>query len=58
LELVVLFFLIGLVPLISHLLLPIRFLLNFVDTVFDHGEGLSDFEVFHILLVVQFIGKF
>ena len=53
-----LFFLVGLVPLISHLLLPIRFLLNFVDTVFDHGESLSDFEVFHVLLVIEFISKF
>jgi len=55
--LLLLFPFIHLVPLISHLLLPIRFLLNLVDSVLDDCECLSDFEVLHVLLIVQFVGK-
>lgn len=47
----------SLVPLVSHLLLPVWLLLDVVDPVLNDSECLSDLEVLHILLIVQLIGK-
>ena len=49
---------VGLVPLLSHFLFPVGLLLDLLDAVLDNCKGLSDFKVFHVFLVVEFIGKF
>jgi hypothetical protein len=49
--------LISLVPLISHLFLPVGLLLDLGHTLFDQSQRLSHFEVLHVLLVVQLVGK-
>lgn len=43
------------IPLIGDLLLPVRLISKLVDSVLDDGEGLSDFIILHVLLVVEFI---
>jgi hypothetical protein len=42
----------SLVPLFCHLFFPIRLLLDFLDTVFDNSQRLSNFKVLHVGFVV------
>jgi len=45
------------VPLICHLFLPPSLSSNFIDSVFDDCKSLSNFVIFHVLLVIQLISK-
>ena len=47
----------SLVPLIRHFVLPVRVLLDLMNTVLDDGESLSNLEIIHVFLVVELIGK-
>jgi hypothetical protein len=49
--------LISLVPLVSHLLLPVWLLLDFIDSVLDHGKRLPHFEILHVLFIIKFVSK-
>ena len=47
----------GLVPFFSDLLLPVLVRLDLFDSVLDDGEGLSNLEVLHELIIVQVISE-
>ena len=47
----------GLIPLLCDLLLPVLVGLDLFHSVLDDGEGLSNFKIFHELIIVQVIGK-
>jgi len=49
---------VSLVPLLSHFLLPVGFLLDLSDTILNHSQGLTNLEVLHVLLVIEFVRKF
>ena len=51
-------FLNSLIPFIGNLLLPVLILLYLYYTFTNDLEGLSDFEVFHVLIIVKIISKF
>jgi len=46
-----------LVPFLGKLLLPILVFLNFGNTILNDFKGKFDFLIFHILVIVQLIGK-
>lgn len=49
--------LISLVPLISHFLLPIWLLLNFIDSVLNHRKRLPHLKILHVLFIIKFVSK-
>ena len=49
--------LVGLVPLLGHLLLPVRLLSELIDTVLDDGECLAHLVILHVLLIVKLVSK-
>ena len=49
---------VGLVPLVSHVLLPVLGFGHLSDSVLDDSEGLSNLIIVHIFFIVKFIGEF
>jgi hypothetical protein len=47
----------GLIPLLCDLLLPVLVGLDLFHSVLDDGEGLSNFKIFHELVIIEVVGK-
>jgi len=50
--------LVGIVPFLSDLFLPVGCLGQLIDSVLNDSEGLAHFVVFHVFLVIKFISEF
>jgi hypothetical protein len=46
-----------LIPLFCDLFLPVLVLFDLFDFILDYGKGLSNFKIFHELVVVKIISK-